>query len=287
MSIVQALHKLIEVLALKKHEKQQKNNIKKLAIAAISCVILTVALGFGVLVYYFAPRKTDTRSIAVPVLEGMRWKDIDMAQSFSITPEYEYSDKVEEGKIMSQSPAAQSVRKVAEGEKLEIVVKVSLGKKTDKLPHTVGMPYVAAAIKLREIGADVIVIPVFDSKENAGTVISTDPPEDAEIQNGDRVIMYVARNRAKATVRVPNLVGTDVEAACVEILKLGLKLGKITDEGGNDAHSGTVTAQSLTEGMYVKNGTYIDLVVVKTQEEQIENNGDTGQKAPWWHFGLW
>lgn len=272
---------------MKRKDKKQNKSIKRLAIVALCGVTLAAALGFCVLTYYFAPRRTDTQTVTVPRLVGKLWSDVNEGDGFDIIPEYEYSDELARGKIAAQSPPPNSIRRVKSGSRLEVKVTVSLGKKTNKIPKTTGMPYVQAAISLREIGADVVVMPIFDTEEKAGTVISTEPPENAEIRDGDRVVMYVARGRVKASVMVPSLVGMSVDEACIELLGVGLKLGEIKDESGNAAQSGKITAQSLREGIYVKDGTRIDLVVGGDDGEQTENNGDREGDKPWWHFGLW
>ena len=272
---------------MKTKNVKEKNSIKRLSVTAFCGVVVAAAMGFGVLAYYFAPRKTDTQTVTVPHLVGKRWSDVNEGEGIEIIPEYAYSDEVAQGKIASQSPLPNSIRRIKGGSRLKIRVMVSLGKRTSKIPQTVGMPYVQAAIVLREIGADVVVMPIFDTEEKAGTVISTEPPENAEIHDGDRVVMYVARGRTKATARVPSLVGMDVREACIEILKTGLKVGSIVDDEGNDADRGTVTEQSIASGMYVKEGTRIDLVVGDDDVEQTENNGDREGDKPWWHFGLW
>lgn len=246
---------------MKNKEIKKDNSIKRLCIIAAVCFAVALTSGALMLYHYFAPRKTAARVVIVPDLVGVCEDSMSVPRGVVIEREYVYSDSVESGTVISQSPAPKSRRKQAEDEPLQVKITVSLGKKTGAIPDVAGMPYVEAAIRLREIGADVVAVSVYDTEGKAGTVLSTSPSADTEIREGDRVVIYVARARVNASVKVPLIVGMESDRAATELWALGLRLGKIEYIMSDDALVGRVIKQSIAPDVYVRGGTEIDIAI--------------------------
>lgn len=279
---------------MKKHKtktSKEKLGLKGLALLAAASVVTVAITAFAVLWSFFAPRRTDSVTLTVPDFVGMPEGDIQVSRSFALDRKYEYSDNVEAGRVISQSPAAKSKRKSAGGEKIELSVTVSLGKKSNVVPDVTGMPYVSAAIKLRELGADVLSVSVYDTDGEIGRVLRCEPPAGTKIEQGQRVLIYVSRSRPKETVKVPNLEGLSVERACIELMVRGLVPGQIQYEVECEQDPGTVINQGLPSGMYIMGGTRVDLTVSGLREAESDDDFAESQereqeenKMPWWHF---
>ncbi len=265
--------------------KRKKLGTKGLVIAAICCVLTVLVTGASTLWYYFIPQHIDTETLTVPKLVGTNIDNLKTPRGFKIERIYEYSDDIGAGVVLSQRPMAQSRRKIQSGESVTLTVTVSLGKKTDKLPDVRGMQYFSAAIKLRELGAEVLSVPIYDSDKSAGEVLFTDPPANSLIEQGEQVVIYVAKKRFAASVKVPDLTGMDIDEACPKILYIGLKIGNIEYVDDMD-NCEKILSQSILPDMYVRHGTYIDIVVGKgllEDEKNIETQ-EPESKAPWWRF---
>ncbi|MBE6583793.1 MAG: PASTA domain-containing protein [Ruminococcaceae bacterium] len=271
----------------------KKNGIKGLIIAAVCCLLVAFSAGVFVLWSFFGPKPQDTVTLTVPNVVGKAADQIKAPRGFSLQIQYEYSDNVDRGLVICQKPLPGSKRKTLINEGVELTVTVSLGKKTSKIPDVLGMPYVSAAIKLRQMGADVVMIPIFDGAGDIGTVISCVPPANTKIEQGQRVVIYVAKARVQASVCVPDFVGMQKEQACFELLSRGLSLGQVIYDAESDAPAGTVIGQSPASDMYVRGGTHIDITVsgeapgddesTETESGQ-QSKDDESPKSPWWHF---
>ena len=215
----------------------------------------------AMLCYYFAPRKAMGRVVTVPDLIGESEDSISLPEGFVLERDYVFSDEVDTGTVIAQTPAPKSHKKLPDGHKVNIKITVSLGQKRGIVPELCGLPYVTAAIRLRELGARVVCVSMFDSGADAGTVISSDPPAGREIGRGDRVTIYVARDRIDESVKVPNVVGMKGESAITLLLSRGLVLGDVKYIVSDEALGGRVITQSLSPDIYVENGTVINITL--------------------------
>jgi serine/threonine-protein kinase len=105
---------------------------------------------------------------------------------FVVSAESEYSRKVDEGKVISQSPP--SGNELQPGSTVSIVV--SLGPPEFPMPNVVGMGRDAAVVELRALGllVDVAIVPGQDG----GQVVFQEPSAGTIVEVGDTVSVYVA-----------------------------------------------------------------------------------------------
>jgi eukaryotic-like serine/threonine-protein kinase len=117
------------------------------------------------------------RDEAVAVLES---------QGFVVHVEEEFSDRVDEGAVISQSPAKGT--DLQPGETVTIVV--SKGPPEFPMPNVVGMERDPAVAKLRSLGlvVDVAVVPGQDGSR----VVYQEPASGTTVRDGDLVHIYVA-----------------------------------------------------------------------------------------------
>lgn len=266
---------------MKNDENKKDRSIKRLCAVAAVCTIGALVSAGAVLYYYFAPRAEDSRIVTVPDLVGECEDSISLPDGIALESDYVYSDDVDSGAVISQSPVAHSKRKLGLGEDVKVKITVSLGKKTGDIPDVCGMPYVKAALKLREIGARVSAVSVYDTDAETGTVISTDPQKNSRISEGDKVIIYVARKRVRGSVKVPNLVGMESAEAITRLLSQGLALGNIDYVIADGELCGRVIGQSAEAGACVTGGTKIDLSIgCDPEAERKGTNMNFGGDCP-------
>lgn len=259
-------------------KRQNNKNIgsRRLVYTALSCTVAAVVAVIAMLCYYFAPRKSIGRVVTVPDLIGESEDSISLPEGFVLERYYVFSDDVDTGTVIAQTPAPKSYKKLPDGQKASIKITVSLGGNRGTVPELCGVPYVTAAIRLRELGALVVCVSMFDSGTKAGTVISSDPPAGREICRGDRVTIYVARDRIDESVRVPDVVGMNGESAITLLLARGLALGNVEYIVSDEALCGRVITQSLRPDIYVENGTLINI----TLGYDPSDNGALGDAHP-------
>ena len=248
--------------------KNKKIVSRRLAFAALSCAIAALAAVAAMLYSYFAPRRLEGRTVTVPDLIGVSEDSISLPEDFCLERDYVFSDDADTGAVIAQTPAPKSRRKLARGQKADIKITVSLGQKRGVIPELCGVPYVTAAIRLRELGVKVVAVPIFDSGAVVGTVISTDPPANREIGHNDKVTIYVAKARISGSVRVPFIVGMERERAVTLLLSRGLKLGDVSYIVSDEALCGRVITQSICPDVYVEGGTTIDITLGYDPEQK-------------------
>ena len=102
-------------------------------------------------------------------------------------------------------------------------------------------------------------------------MIRQSPVEGSKYKKGDTVTIYVSAGRDDKMVPVPNLLGKTEEEAKAALLDSGLTWGQISTVESSRA-KGTVAAQSIREGVEVKEKTSIDL--------RISSGPKTATQAP-------
>lgn len=148
-----------------------------------------------------------TEERAIGILEG---------QGFEVEIQRENSDRVEEGLVASQSPAADT--ESPPGARVEIVV--SQGRNTVVIPELADSSAEAAAAALAELGLVVEVIEENHPEVGAGQVIRTEPPAETEAAPGDEVVLV--ESIGPGMVTVPEVRGLTLQEAAEQLESLGL-----------------------------------------------------------------
>lgn len=186
----------------KEYQKEKKKkNIKIISI--VVAVILVVAAAVYVVGFSGLIDKKEPTTAAVPVpvtvpdfcTAGYTESDVKSSgtwnNQFKIQFKYEYSTKVEAGIVFQQSVGAGET--VNSG--TEIVLTVSKGIETVKVPDVSGLTKDEAVKKLEEAGLTAKIVYVYnDSNQTPNTVKLSGgmaPKKDSEIAKGEEVIIQV------------------------------------------------------------------------------------------------
>ena len=234
-----------EVIEVAAPKKKRSYTMNILAGVAAACVILMcVALYFFLKSLSNKPQTVDLPNLvgmtydqAVKQLPGLNIKIKEKVEST------EYPANV----IIEQTPKAQPVRINS-----EVQVIVSLGMQSVVIPDLTNETAAKAKKILEDMGLEVEQIGQQDDAVEFGHVISTDPPVDAEVKAGDKVLLIVSQGSADLPVYVPNLVGKTETEARAELYKYGLNL-KIVVEGVENLENIELMKEfgcSIAQGFY-------------------------------------
>ena len=255
---------------MNKNNKKEQRSLKKPLALAICSSLLALMLGVGAFVYFFVDTGGKKIVVEVPNLVGQNIRVIERQtfEDFVIVKEPIYSDSYERDIVVAQSPEANLNKIVRQDKtgKIQITVKVSLGKQELKMPNVYGYDCYEAACKVRELGVTVRFIYVYDSGRRSDEVIKSSPEPDAVINHGDKITLFVSRDRVELPVTVKNFCGRNYADAVRELMSDGLALGKISYLPTDKEYDGKVIFQGLAEGSVVRRGPKIDITVAKHNE---------------------
>ena len=203
----------------------------------------------------------DEKEIEVPTLTGKteaKAKELLKAAGLSAGASQDYSDTVEEGSIISQSPEAG--KKVTKDTVVKYVV--SKGKKnTDVyIGNYSGMSESEATSKAQGKGLKVVVDYEYSSSVSSGLVTRTEPGNGSTVSSGSTLKIWVSKGVEK--VNVPDLSGMTASQAQSALSSAGLTLGGTTV--GNAASSAGDSNRIYdwsSKGSSVAKGTAINITV--------------------------
>lgn len=242
--------------------REQLNKKKGIFDYSITYVILALLIIASVFfIYRLAVSNKATDNVKVPAVTGL-----DKDDAIKLLKEKKLNglivkkvnhDSVEAGKIVEQSPAANS--EVKEGTSVELTV--SLGKDKTIVPNLSNLDLKKAEELLKKYNLVLEHVDrVYDDKVDENKVISQSIEYDKEVEKGTRITIVVSRGKEDKKVEVPDLKGmTEAEVNTI-LNNSGLAVGRIEKKADNQK-AGTVIWQSYDKGVKVDVDTKIDIVV--------------------------
>ncbi len=180
----------------------------------------------------------------------------------NITSTEEYSDEVDSGKIISQTPATDD--KVVPSE-AKIAFVVSKGKEPVTVPNLVGMTSSLAVQSLADIGITSPDITYQYSDQDKGDVIAQSPNSGQQAIPGETTVTLVVSSGIEK-VTVPDLTGKTKAETTKALSNLGLTM-TTTEEYSDTVKEGSVISNDQTN-QEVKKGTAIAVVLSKGKEPE-------------------
>jgi serine/threonine-protein kinase len=127
-------------------------------------------------------------------------------------------------------------------------------------PYLVGEPYTQAQSQSQKLGLVVTIKFEANTTTQAdGTVVSQDPAQGTEMQQGETITITVVTGQA--TVTVPNIIGLSESDAQARLQTAGLQVGNATDAPDPTVPVGEIVSSSPRAGTVVLNGSLVDYVV--------------------------
>lgn len=199
--------------------------------------------------------------IEVPNFINMKFDDVlkkypDLA--IENPPQYEYNSSYEDGRVCNQYPDAGA--KVSKDTVFKLTVATS--NQMVLIRDVSGLMAKEAETVLKASGLEVELMPVSDETKNEGTVLYTDPSSNTYTEyKGTVYVFYASSSQDVSSIRVPNVVGYELEAAKAKIVSAGLKVGAITRGASAVSLKGFVISQSPNEMTAVNADAFINLIV--------------------------
>lgn len=258
-------------------DKKKKKRAIIIGVAAAAILAL-----FGIL-YVSGVIGGGGKEVTVPDVKGMSYseaKEVLEAKGLKIEKADEpiASQKIEKGKIVSQTPSKNS--KVKKGRTVRVIL--SAGNTELKVPDLKGLSYKEAKTLLSEMGLQISKGDEVDSDSVAeGLIASQYPSAKTKVDKGDIITVNISKGKKDAVI--PKLVGTtftsesDVSAT---LSKYGYKLGKVSYEESYET-PGTIIKQSPDAGTTAEKNTTVDIVISKAKSKaNVPNlNGMTYDQA--------
>lgn len=245
---------------------------KKIAII-IGISAAAILILFGIL-YVSGIIGGSGKEVVVPDVKGMSYseaKEVLEEKGLKIEKADEpiASQKIEKGKIVSQTPSKNS--KVKKGRTVRVIL--SAGNAELKVPDLKGLSYNEAKTLLSEMGFQISKGDEVDSDSiSEGLIASQYPAAKTKVDKGDIITVNISRGKKDAVI--PKLVGTKFtsENDISEILsKYGYKLGKVSYEESYET-PGTIIKQSPDAGTTAEKKTTVDIVISKAKSKATVPN---------------
>lgn len=244
------------------------------AVLAIAAALAFVLLGRGC--------SADTGNIEVPDVSNKTLaeatsalEDVKLAVG---TVDYVYSDKVEEGKVVSQSPKAGS--KQAEGTKINL--QISQGTEQVTVPDLTDMTADEARAALQKAGLKYEAGAAEHSdkiKENH--VVRQSPKAGEKVAKDTKVTYYLSAG--EETVAIPDVVGEGEGNAQSILTNAGFTV-TIDYKSSSDVEEGVVISMSPKAGEKAKKGSSVNIVVSTGAKHYSAtayvNNSNAGEVSP-------
>ena len=248
----------------------KKKKKRAIIIGVAAAVILAL---FGIL-YVSGIIGGGGKEVTVPDVKGMSYseaKEVLEAKGLKIEKADEpiASQKIEKGKIVSQTPSKNS--KVKKGRTVRVIL--SAGNTELKVPDLKGLSYKEAKTLLSEMGLQISKGDEVDSDSVAeGLIASQYPSAKTKVDKGDIITVNISKGKKDAVI--PKLVGTTFtsESDVSDILsKYGYKLGKVSYEESYET-PGTIIKQSPDAGTTAEKKTSVDIVISKAKSKATVPN---------------
>jgi serine/threonine-protein kinase len=220
-------------------------------------VLLLIAAGAAAWFAYtkIQDQLNQNKPVSVPKVAGITEQlAVDKIRQAGLNPQVarDFSDSVEKGTVIDQSPAAGD--KVAKHSNVQITV--SKGKETVKVPSVIGMNRDAAITTLVNAGLNPKAYPVPSSKP-VDTVVGQDPATGKVVEKGSRV--RINYSSGPAEVDVPSVVGLtfDQASSALQAQGFGVKRvdvdsdrpkGEVVDQSPTQAPKGATITLSVSKG---------------------------------------
>lgn len=204
-----------------------------------------------------AVTEKDPDLMETPDFSGLSLEQIQMKYpKLNILPEYEYSDDIDEGGLISQSPEAGT--EIYKNDKITVVI--SSGSKLVEIDDYTNRNIDDAEMLIKKQGLEFRIIKEENETVTANCIIKTDPPARSMVEKGTVVTCYVSLGSAEQELLMPDLVGKTIEEATKLAGENGVVLS-ISYDNESEEEPGTVISQSLDPDEPVEPDTKVEVVI--------------------------
>ena len=251
----------------REQSERKKNNAATIAVIACSLVIVAAIVVFLV-VLLNGGTGGKPQLVTVPPLVGKLYQNLPEYADFDIKKDKEVHDNnYKVGEIIEQTPAAGE--KIAKGETVYVVVSLGEAKASVTMPDLVDWEEAQARRNLDNLNLNlqIEVLPEYHDTIASGSVIRTEPEKEAELEVGQKVVLYVSQGVEIKSGAMPNVVGDKKESAVKVLDSQSLELEYVFEEIFDSAVPvGDVVRTEPEMGETLRTGQKITLYISKGPE---------------------
>lgn len=204
----------------KQGQQGRGKKVSKLeTIAIIACVVAILIACTVIILFMNNPFSGSQKEIPVPDFVGKNFATLPSYSGLTVKLKEEvFDDFYAPGVIVAQDVPADKPEKrskVTKGTTIYVTVSKGSAPKHHYMPDLVGMYQGEAQQTLSQIGIrfTIKIEEIIDETVKAGKVISTVPEKEAELQDGQEIVLYVAKAKTIVKEIVPGVVGLNVDIA--------------------------------------------------------------------------
>ncbi len=247
----------------------KKDNFMITFSAIMSALVLVSIIGF------FAIKSLlIVPEVVVPALVGQTEEEArklaDEAGVLVTVKDRIFNSEYAEGVVCKQNIEAE--QKVKKGYPIEIVI--SKGTKEVEVPNLLVEYRIAAEGILNNLGLVLGEVTSEFSDQPSGKIIKQSPEAGKKVQIGTKVDYVYSKGAEIIHVKVPKLVGLNIEAAKEKLKELKLNIGEVTYENSDEFEKDIVIKQTYRAGDEIEESTPIGLVVSLGKLETTPNPGE-------------
>jgi serine/threonine-protein kinase len=254
-----------------RHERRRAGQTSAL-IGILATLVVVVLLVVFIWTFFLSDifNPPTEEQLTIPKFVGLQISSVQKDSEYPFYYEFivteAYSDTVEAGEIIAQSPTAgRKMTAPASGAPVRVELTVSQGRRPPtKMPYLINTDYRDARYKLEqlELGLNIIPDPVADENVTKDYVISTVPAPDEELVRGQTVYITYSSGPEIKLVEVPDVRGLRLSAAILELESKNLAYGEpeyVDDAAEKDTvifqtHRGEMVPEHTEIRMQVSNG---------------------------------
>lgn len=242
-------------------EKEERSRV----IPILAGVAVAFVVAIIILCIIFLPRLSGKRGSETecPQFIGMSWSELEKNEQynsvFKITPVWDFSNDYAQGIIFYQSQ--QVGKNLKNG--TEIIVKISQGAKTVKVPNVAGKTEIQAVGELKGAGFTWKIESMPSEDVDMGYVISTLPAGGESVAEGTEITVHISSGAPVVYVPTPKLIGLKEADAQNTLKERGLVLGKVTEVFNSTSPKGYIVDQTPNPSSVAQigKGTAVDISV--------------------------
>ena len=254
-------------------QEQKRTRVATIAIISCSLVAIIAIVIFLIMIFNGGVSAPAPQLVQVPQLIGKQFDDLEKYPDLTITKQGVYDDNFPAGEILDQNPKYGEM--VEPG--TEVIATVSLG----PVPKLVTMADLVN--KTREDaqkyldGLELKLNVVF-SEENSdtvemGKVVRTDPAKNAELKEGQTVIVWISLGKKIDTSFMPNVEDQTKETAIQILRDQKMDLQIISEEVfDSNVDAGRVVRTEPASGEPLVTGQEVKLFISKGPETRMMPN---------------
>lgn len=204
-------------------------------------------------------KTTEVVRKEMPVVAGLSEDEAGRkiaALGMIVAKKYVESDTVREWQVISADVEAGMMLEVGS----TVTLTVSSGVEGIQVPDVTGYTETEAINMLNQMGFSNYKVSEYSDFEE-GIVFNQNPASNGKAPKGSAVTIYVSRGKENVMKKVPELIGREQTEGVLMAIENGLTIGDTTKVFNDKYPEGVICYQSFTPGVYVDEGTKIDIRV--------------------------